>query len=237
MLEDYRDVRPENEGRLRALLAAGRIEVGPSYVLPDELLVGGESLVRNLLIGRAVCERFGARAVAGRLPARQLRAPAADAADPGRLRDPQLDLLPRASATSWTRSASCSAGARPTGARCSPSSSCRLQQLRARSPARTTREARSRAIVEQFGRRARARRRRHELLLCTGADHLPVSRSCRAMRRARATSARHRVSDRPLRGLRRRGQPGRRRCRRWTGSCSAAGCRTCCEASTLPGCT
>lgn len=59
VLEDYRDVRPENEGRLRALLAAGRLEVGPSYVLPDELLVGGESLVRNLLIGRAVCERFG----------------------------------------------------------------------------------------------------------------------------------------------------------------------------------
>lgn len=59
VLEDYLDVRPENEARLRALLSAGRIEVGPSYVLPDELLVGGESLVRNLLLGRAVCERFG----------------------------------------------------------------------------------------------------------------------------------------------------------------------------------
>ncbi len=42
------------------MLAEGRIEVGPSYVLPDELLVGAEPLVRNLLIGRAVCERFGA---------------------------------------------------------------------------------------------------------------------------------------------------------------------------------
>ncbi|MGA2926364.1 MAG: glycoside hydrolase family 38 C-terminal domain-containing protein [Solirubrobacteraceae bacterium] len=60
VLEDYRDVRPDREPRLRALLAAGRIEVGPSYVLPDELLVGGESLVRNLLAGRRVCERFGA---------------------------------------------------------------------------------------------------------------------------------------------------------------------------------
>ena len=29
-------------------------------MLPDELLVGAESLVRNLLIGRAVCDRFGA---------------------------------------------------------------------------------------------------------------------------------------------------------------------------------
>jgi len=69
VLEDYVEVRPENEGRLRALIADGRIEVGPSYVLPDELLVGGEALVRNLLLGRTVCERFGARpSAAGYLP-------------------------------------------------------------------------------------------------------------------------------------------------------------------------
>ncbi len=60
VLEDYVEVRPENETRLRALIAAGRLETGPSYVLPDEFLVGGEALVRNLLTGRDVCERFGA---------------------------------------------------------------------------------------------------------------------------------------------------------------------------------
>jgi mannosylglycerate hydrolase len=60
LLEDYLEIRPEMEGRLRRLLAEERIETGPSYVLPDEFLVGGESLVRNLLHGRAVCERFGA---------------------------------------------------------------------------------------------------------------------------------------------------------------------------------
>src|SRR5262249_58339911 len=59
VLEDYLEVRPENEARLRALLAAGRLEAGPSYVLPDEILVGGESLIRNLLLGRRVCRRFG----------------------------------------------------------------------------------------------------------------------------------------------------------------------------------
>jgi len=59
VLEDYVDVRPGNEVRLRRLLATGRIEVGPSYILPDEFLVGAEPLVRNLLIGRAVCARFG----------------------------------------------------------------------------------------------------------------------------------------------------------------------------------
>jgi mannosylglycerate hydrolase len=69
VLEDYVAVRPENESRLRALIAAGRIEIGPSYVLPDEFLVGGEPLVRNLLIGRAVCRRFGGEpSAAGYLP-------------------------------------------------------------------------------------------------------------------------------------------------------------------------
>ncbi|HEY2353902.1 MAG TPA: hypothetical protein VGH79_03270 [Gaiellaceae bacterium] len=67
--EDYVDVRPENEPRLRALLADGRLEAGPSYVLPDEILVGGESLVRNLLLGRRVCRRFGVEpSGAGYLP-------------------------------------------------------------------------------------------------------------------------------------------------------------------------
>jgi alpha-mannosidase len=69
VLEDYVEVRPENESRLRALLAAGRLEIGPSYVLPDEILVGGESLVRNFLLGRRVCRRFGVEpSGAGYLP-------------------------------------------------------------------------------------------------------------------------------------------------------------------------
>ena len=69
VLDDYLEVRPENEGRLQALLDAGRLEVGPSYVLPDEILVGGESLVRNLLLGRRVCRRFGVEpSGAGYLP-------------------------------------------------------------------------------------------------------------------------------------------------------------------------
>ena len=62
VLEDYAEVRPDNVDRLRALLAAGRLEAGPWYVLPDEILVGSEALVRNLLVGRRVCRRFGVEA-------------------------------------------------------------------------------------------------------------------------------------------------------------------------------
>lgn len=68
VLEDYLQVRPEEEPRLRRLVAAGRIEVGPWHVLPDEFLVSGESLVRNLLEGRRVASRFGEPLAVGYLP-------------------------------------------------------------------------------------------------------------------------------------------------------------------------
>ncbi len=60
VLEDYLAIRPEQESRLRAQVAAGRIEVGPWYVQPDQFLVSGESLVRNFLHARAVARRLGA---------------------------------------------------------------------------------------------------------------------------------------------------------------------------------
>jgi len=64
MIEDYLELCPEQEDRLRAHIASGRIAVGPSYVLPDEFLAGQESLVRNLLMGRQVCARYGGRPMA-----------------------------------------------------------------------------------------------------------------------------------------------------------------------------
>lgn len=59
VLEDYLAARPESEARLVRLIQDGRIRIGPSYVLPDEYLAGQESLVRNLLLGRQVCRRYG----------------------------------------------------------------------------------------------------------------------------------------------------------------------------------
>lgn len=60
VLDDYLALRPEREPALREALRAGALEAGPWYVLADELLPGGESLVRNLLAGRAVLARLGA---------------------------------------------------------------------------------------------------------------------------------------------------------------------------------
>ena len=62
LLEDYLRVRPEQRTRVAALVRAGRLQVGPWYVLADELVPSGESLIRNLLLGRADAERLGGRA-------------------------------------------------------------------------------------------------------------------------------------------------------------------------------
>lgn len=59
LLEDYLQIRPENVGRLRKQIQAGRLVIGPMYIQPDEYLPSGESLVRNFLIARRVAERFG----------------------------------------------------------------------------------------------------------------------------------------------------------------------------------
>ncbi len=58
LLDDYLSVRPERAAELSALLRDGRIEAGPWYVLADELIPGGEALVRNLLAGRAAVRRL-----------------------------------------------------------------------------------------------------------------------------------------------------------------------------------
>ncbi|MEO6528432.1 MAG: glycoside hydrolase family 38 C-terminal domain-containing protein [Gemmatimonadaceae bacterium] len=62
VLEDYLAVRPERAAELGALLRAERIEAGPWYVLADELIPGGEALIRNLLAGRDVLRALRALA-------------------------------------------------------------------------------------------------------------------------------------------------------------------------------
>ncbi|MHB1954733.1 MAG: alpha-mannosidase [Sulfobacillus sp.] len=59
VLGDYLEIRPENEGRLRTLVQAGRIRIGPWYVMPDEFLVSGESLIRNLAKGIRIARSWG----------------------------------------------------------------------------------------------------------------------------------------------------------------------------------
>lgn len=68
VVDDYLAVRPEAEPRLRALATSGRVAMGPWYALPDEFLVSGETLVRNLQRGLRVAARFGGAMDVGYLP-------------------------------------------------------------------------------------------------------------------------------------------------------------------------
>jgi hypothetical protein len=61
LVEDYLRVRREREPELSAMVSAGRLQVGPWYILGDELIPSGESLVRNLLAGQLDARRLGGR--------------------------------------------------------------------------------------------------------------------------------------------------------------------------------
>src|SRR5579885_2782862 len=59
VVDDYLAVRPEAEETIRRLAASGRVSVGPWYILMDEFLVSGETIVRNLELGRQRAAAFG----------------------------------------------------------------------------------------------------------------------------------------------------------------------------------
>ncbi len=68
VVDDYLEVRPEAESRLRALAAAGRLSMGPWYILMDEFLASGETIVRNLQMGLGRGAAFGGVMELGYLP-------------------------------------------------------------------------------------------------------------------------------------------------------------------------
>ena len=61
VLEDYSEIEPEKAEKLREFIKEGRVVVGPWYVMPDEYLVSGESLIKNLSIGHKIAEKWGGK--------------------------------------------------------------------------------------------------------------------------------------------------------------------------------
>ncbi|WP_455142787.1 glycoside hydrolase family 38 N-terminal domain-containing protein [Candidatus Hodarchaeum mangrovi] len=47
IIKDYLELRPKNSEKLFSLIKSGQIDVGPLFILPDEWLVSGESIIRN----------------------------------------------------------------------------------------------------------------------------------------------------------------------------------------------
>jgi hypothetical protein len=60
LIEDYLEIRPERRVQIEEFAKAGKLIMGPWYVMPDEWLVSGESMIRNLRLGRALARNYGA---------------------------------------------------------------------------------------------------------------------------------------------------------------------------------
>ncbi|MDP1794465.1 MAG: glycoside hydrolase family 38 C-terminal domain-containing protein [Acidimicrobiales bacterium] len=67
-VDDYLEVRPEAKPVLQRLAREGRLGMGPWYTLPDEFLVSGETVIRNLQTGMARATEFGGAMEVGYLP-------------------------------------------------------------------------------------------------------------------------------------------------------------------------
>jgi hypothetical protein len=68
VVDDYLEIRPEQEDRITALAAQGRLTLGPWYILMDEFLASGETIVRNLQAGLRRGADFGGVMEVGYLP-------------------------------------------------------------------------------------------------------------------------------------------------------------------------
>ena len=59
LLDDYLKWRPQDKARIEKLVQQGKLIIGPWYTQTDQLVISGESIVRNMLYGMKICEDFG----------------------------------------------------------------------------------------------------------------------------------------------------------------------------------
>ncbi|MDD2764854.1 MAG: glycoside hydrolase family 38 C-terminal domain-containing protein [Opitutaceae bacterium] len=59
VMEDYLEVRPERRTQVEKMARAGKLKIGPWFVMPDEWLVSGEAIIRNLRLGRKIARDLG----------------------------------------------------------------------------------------------------------------------------------------------------------------------------------
>ena len=59
VLKDYLEIRPHKKSLIQKFVKQKRLLIGPWYILPEEFQVGGENLIRNLLLGHKICKEIG----------------------------------------------------------------------------------------------------------------------------------------------------------------------------------
>lgn len=59
LLDDYLKWRPQDQARIRTLVQQGKLIIGPWYTQTDQLVISGESIVRNMLYGMKIVKSSG----------------------------------------------------------------------------------------------------------------------------------------------------------------------------------
>lgn len=59
VITDYLEIKPHMRERFINLVKDKRLLIGPWFILPEQFQVGGENLIRNLLIGHKICKEHG----------------------------------------------------------------------------------------------------------------------------------------------------------------------------------
>ncbi|OTP24789.1 alpha-mannosidase [Enterococcus mundtii] len=68
ILDDYLQVRPEKREAIQQAIDAGKLRIGPFYILQDDFLISSESNVRNMLIGTEESRKWGTPVMLGYFP-------------------------------------------------------------------------------------------------------------------------------------------------------------------------
>ncbi|WP_249958793.1 glycoside hydrolase family 38 C-terminal domain-containing protein [Enterococcus sp. LX10] len=68
ILDEYLQSFPEQKPRLNKLVQSRRLQIGPWYTQTDELIVSGESIIRNLNLGIELADDLGGYMAVGYLP-------------------------------------------------------------------------------------------------------------------------------------------------------------------------
>ncbi|MBF0779056.1 mannosylglycerate hydrolase [Streptococcus cuniculi] len=59
LLDDYLAWRPEDRAVIERLVQEGKLIIGPWYTQTDQMVISGESIVRNMLYGMNIAKEFG----------------------------------------------------------------------------------------------------------------------------------------------------------------------------------
>lgn len=67
-IDDYLAVKPEKRALVEKYIKAGRLRIGPFYILQDDFLISSEANIRNMLVGFAASQKYGSPVKLGYFP-------------------------------------------------------------------------------------------------------------------------------------------------------------------------